>query len=223
MPSRKRKQKKSVRKEQQVRKIERKARKEGMRCYSEKSAFPRRGRFRLSARMLKPSWQAEEGGEGCWHPEQRDRDLASCRGTGIAPQPFFPPEALMGALCTGKDILRAVWLERRGLRKGDLNSLGAQQAHAGSAMLPPTPILPEQGSGSHRAWMQQNTDPARFCCLPAMPLALLSQRTPATLTDASGIDQPQAAISLAALFGGRERLLGGAAQGPIRLKHKVLP
>ena len=56
-----------------------------------------------------------------------------------------------------------------------------------------------------------------------MPLALLSQRTPSTLTEASGIDQPQAAISLAALFGGRECLLGGAAQGSIRLKHKVLP
>ena len=123
-----------------MRKTERKPAKEGMRCHSQKSAFPRRGRSRLSARTLKPGWQAEEGGEGCWHPEQRDRDLASYRGTGITPQPFFPREALLGALRPGKDDLRAVWLERRGLRKGDLDPLGAQQAHAGSAMLPPTPI-----------------------------------------------------------------------------------
>ncbi len=121
----------------------------------------------------------------------------------------------MGALRTGKDSSRVVWLGRRGLRKGDLNLLGAQQAHAGSAMLPATPILPEQGSRSHLEWMQQNTDAARFCGLPAMPLALLSQRTPSTLTDASGIDQTQAAIAFSALFGCRERLIGGAAQGPI--------
>ena len=71
--------------------------------------------------------------------------------------------------------------------------------------------------------MQHNTDPARFCRLPAMPLARLSQRTPSPLTDASGVDQPQAAISKALLFGCRKHLIGGAAQGPIRLEHKVLP
>ena len=79
-------------------------------------------------------------------------------------------------------------------------------------MLSATPILPEQRSSSHLEWMQQDTDPARFCGLPAMPLALLSQRTTSTLTDASGIDQAQASIAFSALFGRRERLrsLGNA-------------
>ena len=129
----------------------------------------------------------------------------------------------MGTLRTGKDDLRAWWLERHSLRKGDLNPLGAQEAHAGSAMLPATPILPEQGSRSNRERMQQKADPARLRRGAAMPLALLSQGTRSTLADPSRVDQTQAAISLTALFGGRERLIGGAAQGPVRLKHKVSP
>ncbi len=40
---------------------------------------------------------------------------------------------------------------------------------------------------------------------------------------ASSIDQTQAAISLMAFFGRRERLPSGAAQRPIRLKNKILP
>ena len=76
--------------------------------------------------MPKARSQTEEGGEGCWHPEQRDRDLASCRDRGIARQPFFPRKAIMGALRTGKDDFRALWLGRQSLWKRDLNPLVAQ-------------------------------------------------------------------------------------------------
>jgi hypothetical protein len=116
----------------------------------------------------------------------------------------------MGALGTGKDRRRHVWEGLAG--QVHLHPLLTEQLHAGSAMLSATPILPEQRSSSHLEWMQQDTDPTRFCGLSAMPLALLSQRTPSTLTDASGIDETQAPIAFSALFGRREHLrsLGNA-------------
>ena len=90
-------------------------------------------------------------------------------------------------------------------------------------MLPATPITPEQGSRPNRERMQQQADPARLRRGAAMPLTLLSQGTGSTLAEPSRVDQTQAAISLTALFGCRERLIGRAAQGPVRLKHKVSP
>lgn len=129
----------------------------------------------------------------------------------------------MGAPRTGKNAFRALWLGRQSLRKCYLNPLVAQQAHASSAMLPATPILPEQRSRPNLERMQQQADPARLRRGSAMPLTLLSQGTRSTLAHLRCVNQPQAAISLTALFGCREHLVGGAAQGPIRLKHKVLP
>ncbi len=90
-------------------------------------------------------------------------------------------------------------------------------------MLPATPILPEQGSRPNLERMQQQADPARLRRGATMPLTLLSQGTRSTLAHLCRVDQTQAAISLTALFGCRKRLIGGAAQGPIRLKHKVSP
>jgi hypothetical protein len=87
--------------------------------------FPRR-EYPLSGQGALGRSQTEEGGEGCWHPEQRDRDLASCRDRGIARQPFFPRKAIMGALRTGKDDFRALCLGRQSLWKRDLNALVAQ-------------------------------------------------------------------------------------------------
>src|SRR5438874_6777359 len=55
-----------------------------------------------------------------------DSGSVSGRGTGLACQPFFPRKAIMGALRTGKDSHRVVWLGRRGLRKRDLNPLVAR-------------------------------------------------------------------------------------------------
>src|SRR5216683_6088356 len=71
--------------------------------------------------------------------------------------------------------------------------------------------------------MQQQTHSAWFQSSEAMPLALLAQPTASTLADASRIHEPQAAISLTALFGRSKHLPGGAAQCAIRLKHKVAP
>src|SRR5258708_32097842 len=71
--------------------------------------------------------------------------------------------------------------------------------------------------------MQQQADPARLRRGAAMPLALHTPRTRSTLAKPSRVDQTQAAISLTALFGCRERLIGGGAQGPVRLKHEVSP
>ncbi len=117
----------------------------------------------------------------------------------------------MGALRTGKKAFRALWLGRRGLPKCDLNLLVAQQTQAGSAMLPATPIFPEQGSRPHLERMQQQADPARLRCGAAMPLTLLSQGTRSTLAHLRRVDQAQAAISLTALFSSRERLISEAA------------
>src|SRR5215471_13828189 len=90
-------------------------------------------------------------------------------------------------------------------------------------MDPPAPIPPEEGIRAGDEWMQQDTYPAGFTGSSAMPLTLLSQWTGAALADASGINQPQTAISLTTLFGRRESLPGGTAQGAIRLQHKVSP
>jgi hypothetical protein len=59
----------------------------------------------------------------------------------------------MGALRTGKDGLLGV-LGRSGHWQSDLYPLMAQQAHAGTTMKPPTPILPEQGSRPNLERMQ---------------------------------------------------------------------
>src|SRR5207247_7178379 len=91
------------------------------------------------------------------------------------------------------------------------------------AMDPPAPVSPEEGLRTDAEWMQQDTDPAGFGGSSAMPLTLLSQWTGAGLADASGIHQPQTAISFCALFGRGEPLPGGAAQGAMRLQHKVSP
>src|SRR5258708_4735946 len=90
-------------------------------------------------------------------------------------------------------------------------------------MLPATPVFPEQGSRPHPERMQQQADPARLRRGAAMPLTLLSQGTRSTLAHLCCVDQAQTAIGLTALFGSRERLVGGTAQGAVRLKHKVSP
>src|SRR5260221_5563322 len=71
--------------------------------------------------------------------------------------------------------------------------------------------------------MQQHTHPAWLQSGATMPLALLSHGTTSTLTDASRIHQPQAAIRLPARFGRREGLPSGATQHAIRLKDKIVP
>src|SRR5258708_2540347 len=71
--------------------------------------------------------------------------------------------------------------------------------------------------------MQQQADPARLRRGAAMPLALHTPRTRSTLAKPSRVDQTQAAISLTALFGCRERLIGGRAAGPATPQPKASP
>ena len=80
----------------------------------------------------------------------------------------------MGALCTRQDYLRRVGLSRQSLREGDLYSLVAQQAYAGSAMLSAAPITPSQGSRPNLERMQQHADLARLGRSVAFPLTLLA-------------------------------------------------
>src|SRR5436309_13387571 len=120
----------SERKEQQRRRTEGKPGKKAMRHHSERWACPRREHPEAAKASLRRR-QTEESGQDFWDAEELDGGSVSGRGTGIACQPFFPRKAIMGTLRTGKDSHRVVWLGRRGLRKGDLNPLVAQQAHAG--------------------------------------------------------------------------------------------
>ena len=62
-------------------------------------------------------------------------------------------------------------------------------------MDPPAPVPPEEGIRTDDEWMQQDTYPAGFGGSSAMPLTLREQWTGAALADASGINQPQTAIS----------------------------
>ena len=129
----------------------------------------------------------------------------------------------MGTLRTGKDSCRALWLGRGSLRKCYLNPLVAQQAHAGSTMLPAIPILPEQGGRPNLKRMQQQADPARLLRVPAVPLAKLSQPTASAVTDPGCIDHAASAALFAAPFLGQELFASRTAQGPVKLLRKVLP
>ncbi len=72
---------------------------EGMNIRSERNAFPRRAASGLGSRTLPLGGQAEEGGEGVWHPEQGDGRPASRWGTGITCQPLGFREPIMCPLC----------------------------------------------------------------------------------------------------------------------------
>lgn len=56
----------------------------------------------ISAQTLKPGGQAEEGGEGIWHPEQGEGEATSGWGTGIARLPLSPRETVMRPLAPGE-------------------------------------------------------------------------------------------------------------------------
>ena len=89
-------------KEQQMRGIEGKPAKKATRQHSERRACPRREHPEAAKASLRRR-QTEESGEDFWDAEELDGGSVSGRGTGIAPQPFFPRKAIMGALRPGKD------------------------------------------------------------------------------------------------------------------------
>jgi hypothetical protein len=201
--------------------VRRSQQKKAMRHHSERKACPSSELISAAHASLRRR-QTEESGEGFWDAEELNGGSASGRGTGVARQPCFPRQAIMGTLRTRQDGRRGVWLGRRGLRQGDLHPLVAQQGHAGATIKPSTPILPEQGSRSNPERMQQHTDLARLRGRAAIPLALLAQRTGTTAANAGSIHHAQAPIGFSAVFMRDELLVSGATQRPIGLESKVL-
>jgi hypothetical protein len=170
--------------------------------------------------MLKPGGQAEEGGEGVWHPEERDPDPSFSWRTGIAREPLCPREPVMCPLRSQEKRRRVYWLVLEGLLKLHLDLLATHELHGCSAMLPAVPISPEQRSCPDFEGMQQQAHPTRLCRLRAVPLTLLAQGAHTTVTDPGGVEHSQAAISEAVLFGWVQRLARRTAQGPVWLKRK---
>ena len=166
-PVSRQKQQNLERKERQMRGTRGKPGKKAMRCHSERWARPRRGHPEAAKASLRRR-QTEESGEDFWDAEELDGGSVSGRGTGIARQPFFPRKAIMGALRTGKDSQRVVWLGRCGLWKCDLNPLVTQQAHAGAAMLPATPIR-ATSRGADPTWSGCNSRLTRRGFVVARP------------------------------------------------------
>ena len=144
------------------------------------------------------------------------------RPCGIASQPLRPRETRVRALRTGEDHLRGARLRGGGWREADLDALLSHKPHAGTPMLSPAPIPPEEWGRTHLERMQQDADLARLGRRTAMPLTLLAQGTGTTTANAGAIHHAQAAIGFSALLM-REQLLGSLApQRPIGLESKVL-
>jgi hypothetical protein len=142
------------------------------------------------------------GLEGChavWNPEEGERDAFSRRVSSIASQPLLPGQAVMRSLGP-RDRQRGRsnrWGEGR--FHLDLQAL-AMQAQAGVSLVPSVPVSPEDGIRTHRKRMEQDAHLAWFGCRAPAPLALLPQRTRATLANAGGINHPQTAINCSAAF-----------------------
>ncbi len=128
--------------EQQRRETEEQPGKAGMSIRSEKKSFPRRVASRLGNRTLLLGRQAEEGGEGMWHPEQGDGGPTSRWSTSIACQPLMPREAVMRTLRPRKGRRLWVWLVLARRIWLDVHSLVAHELHAGATMLSATPVSP---------------------------------------------------------------------------------
>ena len=90
-------------------------------------------------------------------------------------------------------------------------------------MSSPAPISPEERGRTNLERMQQHAHLARLCCLPAIPLTLLAQRTGATTANAGRIHHAQTAINFLTVFLDTKRLPGWTAQRPIGLEWKIGP
>jgi hypothetical protein len=93
------------RKGQQMREKREKPGKEAMRRHT-KPKPPAASRKGNTVQLQRRSHrgQTERGSKACWDAEQGDRHWASRWSTRIARQPFFPAEAIPGALGTGKRV-----------------------------------------------------------------------------------------------------------------------
>src|SRR5260221_13870086 len=81
-----------------------------------------------------------------------------------------------------------------------LDGLIGKELHARPPMLPPAPILPEDGERPDDQWMQEHTHLTRLRGGAAIPLTLLAQGTGTATADTGCIDHAQAAIGFPALL-----------------------
>lgn len=132
--------------------------------------------------------QAEKGGEGDWHTEQRDGGSGSGRDTRIARQSLCEAETSMSARCPRKDACLLLWRRRTDLGKRHLDPLVMEQLHTGAPVLLAVPVLPEQGGSTNLEGMEQHTHLTRLARLVTVPLTLLAQWADTTVADASRID-----------------------------------
>jgi hypothetical protein len=165
----------------------------------------------------------ERGGKAFCDAEQSDRHLARCWNSREALEPLLKVETIMRALCTGQG---RGWERRSGSKTQfypHLHALMTKELHTRPPMLPPAPILPEDGEGPDDQWMQEHTHLTRLRGGAAIPLTRLSQGTGTATADTGGIDHAQAAIGFPALLVCRKSLTCWTTQRPIRLEGKILP
>lgn len=120
--------------------------------------------------------------------EQPDRDLACSLSTYIASEPLSPRETGVGTLCTGQDDFRVVWRSCGQRQQAYLSELVSHELEAGTTMLSPAPISPEERSRSDDERMQKHTHLARLRSSVAVPLTLVAQRTGTATADTGSID-----------------------------------
>ena len=128
----------------------------------------------------------------------------------------------MGPLSTRQGRRRDRWAARAGRLDLDLDALLAQQVYARTPMLSPAPVMPEEGRSANHGRMPQQTDPAGFCRLVAVPLTLRTHRAGAAVDNPGVVEHPQRASVLGTLFGRMQRLADRAAERPVWLESKVL-
>ncbi len=157
---------------------------EDMTSHTEQQAGPR-SRHTDAAVVRLRRRKAEESGKVARNAVQRDQRSALGRSAGIASQPLFPGQTVVGTLRTGKDN-RLFFGAQLGRRRGlYVHPLTAQQLSTGSPLLSareraPSPL---DSAPTHRAGGQ------RLLPQSAQP---------------SKIPQPQAARSPAAKSAGRQ-------------------
>ncbi len=142
---------------------------EVMTSHTEQQAGPRSRHTEAAVARLRRR-KVQESGEVARNAVQCDQRSALGRSAGIARQPLFPGQAVVGTLRTGKDnrlFFGARLCRRRGLY---VHPLTAQQFSTGSPLLSARPIPPEQCLGASIAGMEQHAHLARFARLVTVPL-----------------------------------------------------
>lgn len=95
------------------------------------------------------------------------------------------------------------------------------QTYTGVPLVASRPVSPEERSRADGERMEQDAHLARFGRGPAVPLALFTQGARTTVANAGRRDDPQAAITLAAVFMWNQHLACRTSQRPIGLKRNV--